>query len=112
MLALSGSADSGTSVRAASDKDLLELAFGGGDENSEVSREEAELVAKATGTTVAPYNPKARTARPVRPAAASPNRNVAQRSGEATRGREESSRSGEARNARLDGNVAKRLGIK
>lgn len=108
----SGESDNGTSVRAASDKDLLELAFGGDGENSEVSREEAELVAKATGSTVAPYDPKARTARAVRPASTPSNRNVAQRNGDATRGREESSRSGEARNGRLDGNLAKRLGIK
>jgi signal transduction histidine kinase len=117
MLALSGpagsgSTDNGTSVRAASDKDLLELAFGDDGDNGEVSREEAELVAKATGTTVAPYNPKARTARTVRPAAPPSNRDVAQRAGDANRGREESSRSGETRNSRLNENVAKRLGIK
>jgi signal transduction histidine kinase len=114
MLALSGPADSAitdkdTSVRAASDKDLLELAFGDDKQNTEASRAEAELVAKATGTTIAPYNPNARTARTVRSAAA---RSAARHGGETSRGREESSPAGEKRNARLDGNVAKRLGIK
>ena len=107
--ATSGSKD--VSVRAASDKALLELAFARDGGNEEVSREEAELVAKATGTTVAPYSKSARTARSVRSAATPANRQASSPEGGQSGSRGDTARDGEQSQGRLDNRVAKRLGI-
>ena len=116
MLALSGpsgatSGSNDVSVRAASDKALLELAFARDGGNEEVSQEEAELVAKATGTTVAPYRKSARTARSVRSAATPANRQANSPQGSQSGSRGDTARDGEQSRGRLNDRVANRLGI-
>jgi hypothetical protein len=90
---------------------LLELAFVRDGGSEEVSQEEAELVAKATGTTVAPYSKSTRTARSVRSPATPANRQASSPQGSQSGSRRETARDGEQSRGRLDDRLAKRLGI-